>query len=125
MNCYFYSMEQNTHTNPSHTGKWFLVHFLITLLAWAGPFLFSWYLMAAAYALVMLQFLLLNRCIVNAKHALPEENEMTFYAYLFESAGIKIPRRPLKFIVRRILYPLFGVFAYIWQIPLGHAPILF
>jgi hypothetical protein len=104
---------------------WF--HLLITVLAWVGPFLFSWPLMVGAYFVIVLQFAVFDRCLLNARHGLSTETDpnATFYTYLFEEVGIRLPRRPLKLFVRIFLYPLLGLFAWWWQAGLGYAPLLF
>ncbi len=104
---------------------WF--HLLITILAWVGPFLFSWYLMVTAYGLVLLQFLIFNRCLLNARHALDTETdkETTFYSYLFEQIGYYPNRKTLKLIVRRYLYIILSLVTVLWQVVLGFEPVLF
>ena len=51
---------------------WF--HVVITALAWVGPFLFSWYLMVAAYLIVLIQFMIWDRCLLNSTHKLDDDN---------------------------------------------------
>lgn len=96
---------------------WFWFHFLLVVLAWTGPFLFDWYLMVTAYGLVLLQFVVFNRCLVNAKHDLVEQDtDNTFYAELLESAGIHLPKKPLKYFVRTWLYVILGAIAFLIQV---------
>jgi hypothetical protein len=93
---------------------WF--HVLITSLAWVGPFLFSWQLMVGAYALILLQFLFFDRCLLNKTHDLTVSEDATFYSYLFELMGMKNINRPLiKTVVRKYLYFILGAFSYFWQ----------
>jgi uncharacterized RDD family membrane protein YckC len=66
----------------------FYLHLLITLFAWVGPFLIDWWLMCSIYVIVLLQFLFLNRCVVNAGHNLEEGEGITFYAFLLEKMNI-------------------------------------
>lgn len=105
---------------------WF--HLFITFLAVFGWFMFSWWLMAIAYTIVMLQFFVFDRCVLNAEHDLHGNEDSTFYSFLFESIGLNIPRKPLKNFVRKFLYPILGVLAFFWQSSeygLGIAPLFF
>jgi hypothetical protein len=102
---------------------WF--HLFITILAWVGPFLFSWYLMLTAYAIVSLQFIFFGRCLLNKSHGLKDENNATFYSVLFDMAGIKHNPAKLKFWVRRFFYPGLGLFTLLLQLVLGWQPLLF
>lgn len=102
---------------------WF--HVFITILAWAGPFLFSWYLMLAAYLTVVLQFAVFNKCLLNAEHDLSDEDHTTFYSYLLEKMGMTVNRKRLKHFVRRYLYILLGILTLVWQLLLKFEPLLF
>lgn len=102
---------------------WF--HLLITLLAWLGPFLFSWYLMVSAYGIVLLQFLIFNRCLLNAAHDLDNDNDNTFYAHLFELLGFQPNKKVLRLWVRRYVYLILAAFTLFWQLGLDQAPLLF
>jgi len=102
---------------------WF--HLFITILAWVGPFLFSWYLMVTAYLIVILQFMVFNKCLLNAKHDLKTDDDATFYSYLFEQMGIEVNRTRLKKFVRLYLYPLLGMFTMVWQLYFGFEAPLF
>ncbi len=112
---------QSTH----NFAFWF--HVLLTLLALFGPFLFSWYLMVTAYGLVLIQFLIFNRCLLNAKHNLDTETDKdaTFYSYLFEKVGYNPNKRTLKLIVRRYLYIILSTITILWQVVFGFKPLLF
>ena len=102
---------------------WFWAHFLLVVLAWMGPFLADWYILACAYGFVLLQFVVFNRCLMNAHHDLEEEdNHNTFYAQLLESVGIRLPRKPLKRFVRTWLYMLLGILAWVIQVPGRYIP---
>jgi hypothetical protein len=109
-------------TAPSYV--WFVLHFIITLMAWIGPFIFPWYLMITAYCIVLLQFLVFNRCLMNIKHDLEEEEHMTFYAYLLESVGIRLNRRRLKIFVRKWLYVLLAGFTLLLQLVFHFKPLI-
>ncbi len=114
----------NDPTENNHNlSYWF--HVIITFLAWGGPFLFSWYLMALAYGIVTLQFIIFKRCLLNAKHNLKDEDDVTFYSYLFDQLGLPHNRQRLKFWVRNLIYPILGVMSYLWQEVLGIDPLLF
>lgn len=101
---------------------WF--HVIITLLAWIGPFLIPWWLMVPAYLIVLLQFLIFNRCLLNAKHDLGDDNDTTFYSYLFEKLGWQVNRSTLKLWVRRYFYIILASFTLLWQVALGFKPLV-
>ncbi len=109
-------------TLPSYI--WFVLHFIITLTAWIGPFIFPWYLMLTAYTIVMLQFLVFNRCLMNIKHDLSEDENMTFYASLLESVGIHWNRKSVKIFVRKWLYACLAVFTLTLQLALHYKPLI-
>ena len=118
------AMSQTTPSSSSHNFTfWF--HLLITLLAWVGPFLFSWYLMVTAYLLVVLQFIIFGRCLLNARHDLADDNDATFYSYLFEKIGYYPHRQTLKHWVRRYVYLILAGITLLWQLVLGFEPLLF
>ena len=103
----------------------FWVHLLVTSLAWLGPFLFSWYLMIFAYTLVQLQYQVFNRCLMNEGHDLGEEDDKTFYHYIFTKMGMTLERKAVKFFVRQRLNYFLGAFTIFWQVYLGFEPLLF
>lgn len=102
---------------------WF--HLFITALAWVGPFLFSWYLMVSAYFIVMLQFLIFGRCLLNKSHGLEDSNNATFYSVLLDMLRLKHNPQKLKVWVRRYIYPILAVFTLILQLLLNWDPLLF
>lgn len=103
----------------------FWSHLFVTLLAWVAPFCFSWQILVPAYAVVMLQFAIFGRCLLNREHALEEEENATFYSYLLEKMGLHVNRGRVKLLVRRILYPTMSLVAIVWQAVLGNEPWLF
>jgi hypothetical protein len=115
------------HRPPPIHLEWnymFWLHVLVTLLAWIGPFIINWWVMVAIYGLVLLQFLVLNRCVMNAGHELEEGEGVTFYAYLLEKAGIHFPRVPLKKFVRGQLYLWLSVGVIVLQTVAGYRPLI-
>jgi hypothetical protein len=113
------------HKLQSEHNFMFWFHLFITSLAWVGPFLFSWQIMVVAYAIILLQFLVFDKCLLNAKHDLTVSEDATFYSYLFEACGMTVNRPLIKVVVRRYLYFILGAFAYFWQVALGHLALLF
>ncbi len=108
------------------TRNWvFWFHLLITLLAWLGPFLISWQVMISAYGLVILQFMVFKRCLLNAKHDLDTSSDTTFYSHLLESVGIHLDRSTIKKFVRRYLYLILALVTFLWQVLWEHEAILF
>ena len=108
------------------TRNWvFWLHLLITLLAWLGPFLISWYIMVSAYGLVIIQFIIFKRCLLNAKHDLDTSDNTTFYSHLLESVGFKTDRTAIKKVVRNYLYVILALITILWQVMLGQEALLF
>lgn len=103
----------------------FWLHLLVTLLAWVAPFLFTWKLSLPVYSLVMLQFAVFGRCLVNEQHGLQEEGNQIFYTDLLEKMNFRPNRARVKFLVRSVLYPVLAAVALFWQVGLGYAPLLF
>lgn len=97
----------------------FALHLFVTILAWVAPFLFPWQLCLAAYGLVMLQFHVFGRCLMNAHHGLAEDGDRIFYTDLLEKMNFYPNRKRVKFFVRKVLYPSMAVIAVLWQVVLG------
>jgi hypothetical protein len=116
-------MKKQASNSARNWVFWF--HLLITLLAWLGPFLFSWFWIVSGYLIVVLQFIVFKRCLLNAKHDLDISEDTTFYSHLLESIGFKIDRTRLKLFVRRYLYLLLAILTLVWQLILNHEPLLF
>jgi uncharacterized membrane protein (DUF4010 family) len=116
-------MEKRNINSTLNAMFWF--HLILTILALTGPFLFSWYLMVPAYLIVLLQFAVFKKCLMNDTHDLDDGEDATFYSTLFESMGFSPNRKVLKLIVRRYLYIVMSIVTLAWQLWLGHAPILF
>jgi DNA segregation ATPase FtsK/SpoIIIE-like protein len=119
----FRAVSQSS-ARDSYNAAWF-AHLFVTVLAWFTPFLFDWRWVAAAFALVLLQFRVFGACLMNRRHNLPETDDHTFYAHLLENLGFRFNRRRVKIFVRRWLYPLLGCAAYGWQVLLGQVPLIF
>ncbi len=102
---------------------WF--HVLVTVLAWVGPFLFSWYLLVPVYLLVLLQFMVYKRCLLNGRHQLDDARDTTFYSYIFEKLGVTVNRAVLKIWVRRYFYVILSIVTLFWQLVLKNEPLLF
>ena len=118
-------MKLNTVLNGSY-GIIFWFHLFITVLSWFAPFLFSWYYLIPVYLMIVLQFMVFKRCLLNKEHALDDgEDNMTFYAHLLEMVGFNFKRSSVKFFCRILLYPILTTITLVWQIVLGHAPTQF
>ena len=105
--------------------KVFWLHLFVTLGAWVMPFLINWSLACFAYSLVMLQFFVFGKCLMNEQHSVGEEDNNTFYAYLLETLGFQPNRKVLKFFIRKVLYFLLAGFTIFYQVYLGYKPLLF
>lgn len=117
--------RESTTNNPK-SDLVFWLHLLITALAWVAPFFFSWQWSVPVYAAVMLQFAFFGKCLMNDHHEMTEDDDdATFYSYLFEKMGFQPDRRRLKFYVRKVFYPVLATVAVFWQEVLGIAPLFF
>ncbi len=103
----------------------FWLHLFVTLLAWVAPFLFSWKLSLPVYGMVMLQFSVFGRCLMNEQHGLREEDNRIFYTDLLEKMNFTPDRALVKYLVRRLLYPTLALVALGWQLLLGQEPLVF
>lgn len=104
---------------------WFWIHLVFLLASWAAPFLVTWKFLIPIYSLVLLQFFFFGRCLMNSEHGLDDSADHTFYAELMEKFGLR-PNRPLvRRFVRSWIYGVFVCVAIVWQVVLGHAPLLF
>ncbi len=105
---------------------YFSIHLIGVALAWTGPFLFSWEIMVPVYSLVIAQFIIFKKCLLNEKHGLEEsDDDSTVYSEFFELIGFQPNRRKLKFFIRNYLHVIFAIFTLIWQVGLGFEPLLF
>lgn len=103
----------------------FWLHLLAVIATWLLPFLINWKLSIAVYAAVMIQFAIFGKCLMNEHHGLTEEGDRIFYTELLERIGFDPNPRLVKTLVRQILYPSLALFTLIWQVWLGHLPLLF
>lgn len=119
------STEQVQEKIKTDHGFNFWFHLFITVLAWIGPFLFTWYLMITAYMIVLVQFMIFGRCLLNKSHGLEDDGESTFYSYLLEQVGFKPERKVLRVWVRNYIYIILTAVTVLWQLVLGFEPLLF
>ncbi len=116
-------MQEANSPSGSKETLIFWVHFVFVIIAWAGPFVFPWYLMVIGYGVVVGQFLYYNRCLMNEAHGLDESTgDQTFYSVLFESFGFHPNRRRLKIIIRKYLYIILAIATIILQLGMGYKP---
>lgn len=101
---------------------WF--HFFLTALSWFIPVLFWWPLVLTAYSIVLLQFVFFKRCLMNEGHALDDDGDFTFYAFLLEQVGFKPNRAKTRKFVRFWIYIIMGAFTILWQIVLEFEPLI-
>lgn len=81
--------------------------------------------MVPAYLIVLLQFVIFKKCLLNSAHDLEDNEDTTFYSYLLEQVGWYVNRTVLKKWVRRYIYILLAVATLCWQLLLGFDPLLF
>ncbi len=111
---------ENIESTTSYWKTIILVfHLIITALSWVAPFLVSWYLIVPVYLLVMIQFMIFGRCLVNDAHDLKHNGEDTIYSFALEACGIQVNKPRLYFFVRKLLYPFLITVTLVWQLGLG------
>lgn len=99
------------------SGKlFFFLHLVLTLGAWVAPFIIDWRILVPAYLLVMLQFAVFKKCLMNEMHETQESEDRIFYTELLEYFGWRPNPRKLKFFVRKLLYPTLALVAILWQV---------
>jgi hypothetical protein len=102
----------------------YLIHLLMAIAALGGPWLFSWYLMAPAYLIVSIQFLVLKECVFNRTHQLDKPG-VTFYSDILNKIGLIHNESIMTKIVRTYLYPILLLICLLWQVVMGNSPLLF
>lgn len=112
-------MNDNT-TSHSDINTVFIAHLILVIIAWAGPFIFPWYLMVLGYGIVVGQFIYYKRCLMNQAHGLDDSGDHTFYSHLFERMGFQPNRKKLKDFVRGYLYVILAIFTIALQLGLGY-----
>ena len=114
-------MKEET-TSTADINSVFITHFILVIIAWAGPFVFPWYLMVLGYGVVVAQFFYYKRCLMNEAHGLDDSGDHTFYSHLFEKIGFHPDRKKLKNFVRGYLYIILAVFTLFLQLGLNFRP---
>lgn len=104
---------------------WFIIHLIFLFASWAAPFLVTWKFLIPIYSLVLLQFVVFKRCLMNSEHGLDDSDDHTFYAELMEKMGFKPNRKKVRGFVRSWIYLALVVVAFLWQVVLENEPILF
>lgn len=107
----------STAAKSTASGKlFFMLHLVLTLGAWIAPFIIDWRILVPAYLLVMLQFAVFKKCLMNEMHETQESEDRIFYTELLEYFGWRPNPRKLKFFVRKLLYPMLALVAILWQV---------
>lgn len=112
-------------TQTFKTSFLFWLHLLSVIAAWMIPFLISWKICVVVYAVVMIQFAIWGKCLMNEHHGLDESDGRIFYTELLEKIGFQPNPYWVKTIVRQWLYPFLALVSVVWQLVLGHAPLWF
>lgn len=110
--------KQDTLSQKVDYNFMFWLHLFLTMLSWFIPVLFWWPLVLTAYTIVLLQFVFFNRCLMNEGHALEDDGDFTFYAFLLEQIGFKPNRAKTKVIVRKWIYIFLASVTILWQLVL-------
>lgn len=104
----------------------YIFHLLLVFLSWGAPFLVSWYIIVPIYLLVVIQFVIFGRCLLNKAHDLHDEGGGdTIYSYFLESINVHVDKRRLKRFIYRTLYFVLSIIAVVWQVILGFEPLWF
>lgn len=110
-------------TSTIKTNFLFWIHVLAVIATWLLPFTVNWKLAIGVYAAVMIQFAVFGKCLMNEHHGLKEDGDRIFYTDVLERMGFHPDPYLVKFLVRKILYPVLAVFTLVWQVWLGHEPV--
>ncbi len=113
-------LSQQTKSNTV-----FILHCILTLGAYAAPFLITWKMLVPVFVATILQHAIWGRCLLNAKHGLSEEDGSTFYSEALERMGFHPNKAKLRFFVRKILYSLLTAVTLLWQVLLNKEPLWF
>lgn len=117
--------QDNTLSQAVEYNFMFWLHLFLTMLSWFIPFIFWWPIVLVAYATVLMQFVVFNRCIMNKEHALDDDENFTFYAFLLERIGFKPDHVKTKKIVRKWIYVFLASVTILWQIVLQKEPLFY
>lgn len=112
-------------SQKNNTNLVFILHCILTVGAYAAPFLINWKILVPVFVATILQHAIWGRCLLNAKHGLSEEDGSTFYSEAFERIGFHPNKAKLRFFVRKILYSLLTAITLLWQVVLGKEPLWF
>lgn len=121
-------MQISESSKPQSTFKtnlWFVIHLVFLIGSWVAPFMITWKFLIPIYSLVLLQFVFFGRCLMNSEHGLDDSDNHTFYAELMEKFGLRPNRKKVRGFVRSWIYLVFVCVAFVWQVVLGHSPLLF
>ena len=101
------------------------LHLGLVIASYLAPFLINWPLAVFAYGIVILQHAIFGKCLMNEHHGLQETEDRIFYTELVEKLGLHPDPKLLRFVVRKVLYPTLAAITLLWQVVLGHEPLLF
>lgn len=94
----------------------FYLHLALVIISWCLPFVVDWRLAWAAYGIVLLQFWIFDRCLLNKEHGLDDTgSDETFYSFLLEKMGFRFSRSKVKKFVRFWLLLGLAAVAWMWQ----------
>jgi len=105
----------------SDFGLYFWIHLTVEIINVLSWFLFSWWWIILAHAIVTLQYNVLGGCVLTGLQLGKEKMNHTFLAHYFKS----INPEKLTFFSRYTLPLIVISMALIWQIVLKNNPLIF
>ena len=104
---------------------WFILHLLLVIFSWFAPFLMWWPIPVGIYIMLLLQFQVFGKCLMNQKHGLGDEEFKTFYSDLMEHIGLQPNRRKVKRFIHGYLYWILIGVTLVWQLGMGKGHLIF
>ena len=99
----------------------FILHFLIIVLVYLSPFVFSWKLILIFISLYYLQLLIFGNCILTIKQFKEKNRDTTFYSHVLNKLGFNPNKRKVRVIVDYCVPWIILAISLIWQVILGHS----
>jgi len=102
----------------------FWVHILFVIGAFGSPFFFNWIFVFVWIAILEIQFLIWDGCLLN-KLQFGDQRKVTFAHHYLSKLGIHISVKRMRHIMMYYVEILVFVVTVIWQLVLGFHPLLF
>ena len=120
-------MNYKQYTKKELFGFWFWMHIFIELILFSAFFLVSWWWVLIGVILLEVQFLIFGTCVLNKFQfkSDSEQRDLVFLYPYFKMIGWDVSLRKFQIFMKYIAPGGVLVLALLWQIVLGHLPVLF